>query len=147
YLMFLGDVPDQLAAKTAQGIVDWRRDWCLGQLRLPGCNADLGIRDMTIAEAVEAGAQTMIIGVVNAGGTLPDHWTAQIIEALDAGLDIASGLHMRLGSRPEIRAAAERNGRSLFDVRHSEHVFATGKGTKRTGKRLLTVGTDCSVGK
>jgi uncharacterized NAD-dependent epimerase/dehydratase family protein len=147
YLMFLGDVPDQLAAKTAQGIVDWRRDWCLGQIRLPGCKADLGIPDMTIAEAVAAGARTMIIGVVNAGGTLPDHWTAQIVEALDAGLDIASGLHMRLGSNPEIRAAAERNGRSLFDVRHSDRVFATGKGTKRTGKRLLTVGTDCSVGK
>jgi uncharacterized NAD-dependent epimerase/dehydratase family protein len=145
--MFLGDVPDQLAAKTAQGIVDWRRDWCLGQLRLPGCKADLGIPDMTIADAVAAGAQTMVVGVVNAGGTLPDHWTAQIVEALDAGLDIASGLHVRLGTRPEIRAAAERNGRALFDVRHSERVFATGKGTKRTGKRLLTVGTDCSVGK
>jgi len=147
YFMFLGDVPDQLAAKTAQGIVDWRRDWCLGQLRLHGCKADLGIPDMTIAEAVQAGAQTMIIGVVNAGGTLPDHWTAQITEALDAGLDVASGLHIRLGSRPEIRAAAERNGRSLFDVRQSDRTFATGKGVKRTGKRLLTVGTDCSVGK
>lgn len=147
YLMFLGDVPDQLAAKTAQGIVDWRRDWCLGQLRLPGCNADLGIPDMTIAEAVEAGAQTMVIGVVNAGGTLPDHWTAQITGALDAGLDVASGLHIRLNAKPDIRAAAERNARSLFDVRHSEQAFATGKGTKRTGKRLLTVGTDCSVGK
>ena len=147
YFMFLGDVPDQLAAKTAQGIVDWRRDWCLGQLRLHGCKADLGIPDMTIAEAVQAGAQTMIIGVVNAGGTLPDHWTALITEALDAGLDVASGLHIRLGSRPEIRAAAERNGRSLFDVRQSDRTFATGKGVKRTGKRLLTVGTDCSVGK
>ncbi len=147
YFMFLGDVPDQLAAKTAQGIVDWRRDWCLGQLRLSGCKADLGIPDMTIADAVKAGAQTMVIGVVNAGGTLPDHWIAQITEALDAGLDIASGLHIRLSSRPEIRAAAERNGRSLFDVRQSDRTFATGKGTKRTGKRLLTVGTDCSVGK
>lgn len=37
YLMFLGDVPDQLAAKTAHGIVDWRADWCLGQMRLPNC--------------------------------------------------------------------------------------------------------------
>ena len=68
--MFLGDVPDQLAAKTAQGIVDWRRDWCLGQLRLPGCGADLGIPDMTIDAAAEAGAKTMIIGVANAGGVL-----------------------------------------------------------------------------
>lgn len=147
YLMFLGDVRDQLAAKTAQGIVDWRRGWCVGQLRLPGCKADLGIPDVTIDQAVRAGARTMVVGVVNAGGVLPDHWTRAIVDAIAAGLDIASGLHTRLGSKPEIRAAAERHGRALFDVRHTDRTFATGKGTKRPGLRLLTVGTDCAVGK
>jgi uncharacterized NAD-dependent epimerase/dehydratase family protein len=147
YLMFLGDVPDQLAAKTAHGIVDWRRDWCVGQLRLPGCKADLGIPDMSIAEAAAAGAKTMIVGVANAGGVLPDHWTAEIVTAIEQGMDIASGLHTRLGSKSEIREAAQRHGRSLFDVRQTERTFATGKGNKRPGMRLLTVGTDCSVGK
>ncbi|MGB0087070.1 MAG: N-acetyltransferase DgcN [Rhodomicrobiaceae bacterium] len=147
YLMFLGDVPDQLAAKTAQGIVDWRREWCLGPLRLPGCGADLGLAEMTIEAAAKAGAKTMVIGVANAGGILPDHWTPVIVAAIQAGLDIASGLHMRLGSKLEILAAAERHGRALFDVRHTDQTFATGKGTKRPGLRLLTVGTDCSVGK
>lgn len=147
YLMFLGDVPDQLAAKTAQGIVDWRPEWCLGQLRLPGCKADLGIADMTIAEAIAKGAKTLIVGVANAGGVLPDHWSDTIVAAIDAGMDVASGLHARLASKPAIRAAAERNGRQLTDVRHSHETFATGKGTKRAGLRLLTVGTDCSVGK
>ncbi len=147
YLMFLGDVPDQLAAKTAQGIVDWRREWCLGQLRLPGCKADLGIPDMTIAEAAKQGARTLIVGVANAGGVLPDHWTSVIVAAIEAGMDVASGLHTRLGSKPEIRAAAEKHGKRLTDVRHSTETFATGKGTKRTGYRLLAVGTDCSVGK
>lgn len=147
YLMFLGDVPDQLAAKTAHGIVDWRRDWCLGQLRLPGCKADLNIPDLTIAEAAGKGAKTMIVGVANAGGVLPDHWTAKIVEAIEAGLDIASGLHTRLSSKPEIKAAAEKHGRQLLDVRHSDQRFDTGKGVKRPGLRLLTVGTDCSVGK
>jgi uncharacterized NAD-dependent epimerase/dehydratase family protein len=147
YLMFLGDVPDGLAAKTAQGIVDWRPEWCLGQLRLPGCRADLGIAELAIDEAVGQGARTMVVGVVNAGGVLPDHWTSVIVEALEAGLDVASGLHTRLGSRPEIVAAAERHGRRLFDVRHTDRIFQTGKGTKRSGLRLLTVGTDCSVGK
>ena len=52
YLMFLGDVPDALAAKTAYGVVDWRRDRCVGQLRLPGCRADAGLPDLGIAEAV-----------------------------------------------------------------------------------------------
>ena len=147
YLMFLGDVPDRLAAKTAYGIVDWRPEWCVGQLRLPGCAADLGIPDLTIADGVAKGARTLIVGVVNAGGVLPPHWVATIVAALEAGLDVASGLHTRLGSVPEIAEAAGRHGRSLHDVRHSEERFDTGKGTRRPGRRLLTVGTDCSVGK
>lgn len=147
YLMFLGDVPDALAAKTAYGIVDWRPEWCLGQLRLPGCKADLGIADLTIAEAAAKGARTMIVGVVNAGGVLPDHWVDVIVEAIEAGFDVASGLHTRLASKPAIAEAAERHGRQLFDVRHTDRTFATGKGTKRSGLRLLTVGTDCSAGK
>lgn len=147
YLLFLGDVPDALAAKTALGIVDWRPEWCLGQLRLAGCKADAKIPDMTISEAKAAGVRTMIVGAVNAGGVLPEHWIASIVEALDAGFDVASGLHSRLGDQPAIRAAAERSGGKLHDVRHSTQRFATGKGTKRDGLRLLTVGTDCSVGK
>lgn len=147
YLMFLGDVPDALAAKTAQGIVDWRPEWCLGQLRLPGCKADLGIPDLTIPEAAERGARTMVVGVANAGGFLPGHWVPAIVAAIEAGLDVATGLHIRLRDNPTIREAAERHGRRLFDVRHSEQRFATGKGVKRSGLRLLTVGTDCSVGK
>ncbi|MBZ9935405.1 DUF1611 domain-containing protein [Mesorhizobium sp. BR1-1-16] len=147
YLLFLGDVPDALAAKTALGIVDWRPEWCVGQLRLPGCKADAGVPDMTIAEAKAAGVGTMIVGAVNAGGVLPPYWVDSIVAALDSGLDVASGLHSLLADSPAIRDAAARNGRALHDVRHSSERFATGKGTKRPGKRLLTVGTDCSVGK
>jgi uncharacterized NAD-dependent epimerase/dehydratase family protein len=147
YLLFLGDVQDQLAAKTAQGIVDWRPEWCDGQLRLEGCKADTGLPDMIIAEAVAKGAKTMIVGVANAGGVLPEHWVTEIVAALEAGLDVATGLHRRLSSIPEIAAAAERHGRKLHDVRFSSVSFATGKGTRRQGLRLLTVGTDCSVGK
>jgi uncharacterized NAD-dependent epimerase/dehydratase family protein len=147
YLLFLGDVPDQLAAKTAQGVVDWRPEWCLGQYRLPGCKADCRIPDMTIAQGLEAGARTMVVGVVNAGGVLPEHWVGAIVEALDAGLDVATGLHKRLGSVSAIAQAAARNGRKLHDLRYSDVQFQTGKGTKRPGLRLLTVGTDCSVGK
>ena len=147
YLMFLGDVPDTLAAKTAYGINDWRPEWCVGQLRMEGCAADLGIPDLTLEQAVEKGCRTMVVGVVNAGGVLPDHWVAEIVAGLEAGLDVASGLHVRLGSVPHIAEAAERHGRALHDVRHSSERFPTGKGTKRPGRRLLTVGTDCSVGK
>lgn len=147
YLLFLGDVHDQLSAKTAQGVVDWRPEWCVGQLRLPGCQADCGIADTTIAEAKAKGARTMVVGVVNAGGVLPEHWASAIVEALEAGLDVATGLHRRLGSIPQVAEAARRTGRKLHDVRHTDLTFETGKGVKRPGRRLLTVGTDCSVGK
>jgi D-glutamate N-acetyltransferase len=147
YLLFLGDVPDALAAKTAIGIVDWRKDWCLGQVRLEGCAADTGVPDMSIPDGASAGAKTMIIGAVNAGGLLPDRWIASIVEALDAGMDVASGLHAKLGDIPAIKEAADRNGRQLHDVRHNTMTFSTGKGSKRPGKRILAVGTDCSVGK
>lgn len=147
YLLFLGDAPDQLAVKTAAGIVDWRRDWCVGQLRLPGCKADLGLDDLSIAEARSRGARTLLIGVVNAGGVLPEHWIGPIVEAIEAGMDVASGLHRLLSEEPRLAEAAARHGRRLIDVRHTGQTFATGKGTKRRGRRLLTVGTDCSVGK
>ncbi len=147
YLLFLGDAKDQLGAKTAQGVADWRPDWCLGQLRLEGCNADLGLDDLTIDEAASRGARTMIIGVANAGGFLGPTWTTSIVAALEAGLDIASGLHIKLADVDDIREAAAANGRQLFDVRHPTEKFNTGTGIKRSGKRLLTVGTDCSLGK
>lgn len=147
YLMFLGDVPDALAAKTAYGIKDWRPEWCIGQMRLPGCKADLGIPDLTLAEALAKGCRTLVVGVVNAGGVLPDHWVKEIVAAIEAGFDVASGLHVRLGAVPAIAEAAAKRSSRLHDVRHSSETFPTGKGTPRPGRRLLTVGTDCSVGK
>jgi len=147
YLMFLGDAPDQLAAKTASGIVHWRRDWCLGQFQLPGCKADLGLPDMTIAEAVAAGCRTLVIGVANRGGVIPETWIPTLVGALEAGMDIAAGLHQRVVDIEDVARAAAANGRQLFDVRHPTQTFSVGSGVRRSGKRLLTVGTDCSVGK
>ena len=147
YLVFLGDVPDALAAKTGQGIVDWRPEAVAGQLRLPGCQADLGVTELTVEQAATGGAKTLVIGAVNPGGVLPKAWQRTIIDALDAGLDVASGLHARLSQLPEIVQAAKRHRRRLFDVRHTDRHFHTGSGLARPGKRLLTVGTDCSVGK
>lgn len=147
YLLFLGDARDALAAKTGQGIVDWRPHAVAGQMRLPGCGADLGIAELSIAEAARAGARTFVIGAVNPGGVLPDAWRSHVVEALEAGLDVASGMHVRLADIPGIAKTARRLGRRLFDVRHPLGTFHTASGRKRTGKRLLTVGTDCSVGK
>jgi D-glutamate N-acetyltransferase len=147
YLLFLGDAPDQLAAKTAQGIAQWRPDWCLGQLRLAGCKADLGLPELTLRQAVAEGARTLIVGVANRGGVINEIWLPTLLEALDRGLDLASGLHRKLADVPALADRARMLGRSLFDVRHPSRDFAVGTGARRPGKRLLAVGTDCSIGK
>ncbi|MGP1398041.1 MAG: N-acetyltransferase DgcN [Inquilinaceae bacterium] len=147
YLMFLGDAPDQLAAKVANGVAIWRPDWCLGQLRLDGCAADLGLPDMTLEEAAEAGARTLVIGVANRGGRIAPSWQRSMLRALELGMDIASGLHNKVSALPTVVEAARSHGRRLFDVRHPTQDFEVATGRRRPGKRLLTVGTDCSVGK
>ena len=111
YLMFIGDAPDQLAAKTADGIVFWRPDICLGQLRLPGCKADLRIPDMTIEEAAAKGVKTVIVGTTNRGGVLGEGWEPLLVKALELGMDLASGLHHRLSDIPALRDTAARCGR------------------------------------
>lgn len=147
YLMFLGDAPDQLAAKVANGVRMWRPEWCHAQFRMPGCKADLGLQDMTVAEAAAAGCKTVVVGVANRGGVIPESWVDSLVEAVESGMDVASGLHNKVAAIPRLADAAAANGRRLFDVRHPSRDFDVASGVKRPGKRLLTVGTDCSVGK
>ncbi|MEM8728525.1 MAG: N-acetyltransferase DgcN [Pseudomonadota bacterium] len=147
YLLFLGDAPDQLAAKVAQGIKDWRPENAVGQLRLPGCQADVGLTDMTLADAQAAGAKTLVIGVANRGGVISQAWKKVLIEALETGFDLASGLHNLLRDEADLAAVAQATGQQLHDVRVPSVVYPIANGKKRAGKRVLAVGTDCSVGK
>lgn len=144
YLLFLGDSPH---AKTAQGVRYWRPELCLAQMRYPQSRLDLGLPEMDIDEAVEAGAATLLIGAAPAGGGLPDHWVADLLRALDSGMDIASGLHARLNAIQPLADRAQALGRRLHDVRHPDAAFSIDGFEPRSGRRLLTVGTDCSVGK
>ena len=147
YLLFIGDAPDALAAKVAQGIKDWRPDAAVGQYRMDGCNADMGLPDLDIPAAIAAGAKTLVIGVANRGGVISDAWKTVLLEALEAGMDIASGLHNLLRDEPDLVSAAEKNGCMLHDVRVPSVDYPIASGKPRTGKRCLAVGTDCSVGK
>jgi uncharacterized NAD-dependent epimerase/dehydratase family protein len=147
YLLFVGDVTDELSAKTAFGVRDWRRDDCVGQYRLHDRAVDLGLEDLTPREARARGARTMVIGVANSGGFIPDSWLTGLLAAIEAGLELASGLHQRLADMPAVADAARRAGVALHDVRRPRTSFPVGTGRKRPGKRLLTVGTDCAVGK
>lgn len=147
YLLFLGDAPDSLSAKVAQGIKDWRPENAVGQYRMPGCKADLGLTDMTLAEARAAGARTLVIGVANRGGVISAAWKDVLIEALKMGYDLASGLHNLLGDEESLVKAARESGGTLHDVRVPSVQYPIADGKKRRGKRVLAVGTDCSVGK
>ncbi|MBJ6371814.1 N-acetyltransferase DgcN [Sedimentitalea arenosa] len=147
YLLFLGDAPDQLAAKVAQGIKDWRPENAVGQFRLPGCAADVGLTDMTLVDAKAAGARTLVIGVANRGGVISPAWKEVLIAALEMGFDLASGLHNLLRDEGDLIAAAQTHGGTLHDVRVPTVGYPIANGVKRSGKRVLAVGTDCSVGK
>ncbi|MCW8331418.1 DUF1611 domain-containing protein [Photobacterium sp. SDRW27] len=147
YLVFLGDAEDLLMAKVAKGIAYWRPEKCLAQMRLENAKADLNLPDMSIREAAEAGAKTFILGLAPTGGTLPQQWIPLLIEAMEAGMDIASGLHVHLNDIDDLVMVAKRTGRRLLDVRTPPQTLKCGNGRPRSGKRLLTVGSDCCVGK
>ncbi len=147
YLLFIGDATDQLSIKMARGAADWRPELCVGEYSVDGCTVSTGIEKMDIAQAASQGAKSFILGFANSGGVLDRKWLPYILEALDNGMDIVSGLHDKLSDFPEIVEKATQKQRQLFDIRHPKAEFVTGTGVKRSGKRLLTVGTDCSVGK
>ena len=147
YLLFIGDMRERTYAKTALGLVHWRRELVAGQLRLAPDAVDLGVPDMDIAEAVHAGAGSLVIGVATVGGVIPDAWWDVIRAAACEGLDIVSGLHGRLADNQCLAIDARRSGARLIDVRIPPKGIPVGTGRKRTGKRVLMVGTDCAVGK
>ncbi len=147
YLIYLGDVPDMHHAKTGAGIAYWRPEHCAGQLRLPECPIDLGLPDMTVQDAVDAGVRTVIVGVAPMGGQIPGKWIPQLIELASAGLNIAAGLHTRLSDIADLVVAANKSGAELIDVRVPPAGLPVGSGRPRSGKRVLMIGTDCAVGK
>lgn len=147
YLIFVGDETRITYAKTGRGIADWRRDLCVGQLRLSSDAADLGLPDLSIEAARAAGAQSLIVGTALVGGSLPPAWIDTLSAAARAGMDLVAGLHSRLDSIPELVDAAQAGGVSLVDVRTPPRDLPVGSGEKRSGRRLLTVGTDCALGK
>ncbi|WP_109807500.1 DUF1611 domain-containing protein [Sphingosinithalassobacter portus] len=147
YLLFLGDVRDPEFAKTAFGLRDWATDLCIGEYRVAGCTVSTGLSEMTPAQAHDAGARALVIGVANQGGVINPGWVPALLEALKVGLDLVSGLHARLADMPALVEAAEKYGRQLIDIRTPPPGIPVATGRKRTGKRLLTVGTDCALGK
>ncbi|MEZ5758922.1 MAG: DUF1611 domain-containing protein [Emcibacteraceae bacterium] len=147
YLIFLGEETRKTYAKTGSGIVDWRPELCKGQLNLIENGLDLGLPRLSVEEAAAAGIKSLVIGTASVGGGIPDQWLETFENALLAGLDIVGGVHKKLNDVPRLVEAAKKSGSKLIDVRVPPANIPVGKGRKRTGKRVLMVGTDCAVGK
>lgn len=147
YLVFLGDAALRSDAKTGFGLRDWCAQDVLGECALPAARVSLDLPRMTPSEAATQGAGSIVIGVAPQGGRLPEAWIPTLADALRAGLDVVSGMHTRLERYPELVQAARERQVRLVNVRHSDRDWPVGTGVKRPGRRLLTVGTDCALGK
>ncbi|MDR6989994.1 DUF1611 domain-containing protein [Luteimonas sp. 3794] len=147
YLLFLGDIVEPGYAKTAFGLRDWAPERCIGEFSCPGATVSTGLPLLTPVQARALGARALVIGVANPGGRIPAAWVPALLDALQAGLDLVGGMHARLAGIDVLRNAAIAHGRRLIDVREPPSELPVASGRKRTGKRLLTVGTDCALGK
>jgi hypothetical protein len=147
FVVFMGDIDNPVYGKTGLGLVQWRPEDCLGQIRLPGCSVDAGVADWDVASAHARGARTLIVGSAAVGGRMPDHWVASLCEAARLGIDIVAGLHIPLSSLEGLADAAQAGGAKLVDVRVPPAGIPVGNGRKRSGRRVLMVGTDCATGK
>lgn len=147
YLIFLGDLQDFTLAKTGAGLATWCKDEVIGQYRMAACTVDLGLEELSIEQAARRGCKSLVIGVASVGGGVSEAWIPALVQALQSGLDIVNGLHTDL-RRIEALAKAEQQAKGkIVNVRLSPPDLPIGTARKRAGKRLLTVGTDCAVGK
>lgn len=147
--LFLGDTLDAKAIKTATGLAKWCRDDVVGEYSMldayPSSGVDVPF--MNYEQAVANGAKTLVIGLAPGGGQLPTMWVPELRKAMDAGLNIASGLHERISNKALLATCARRNGVQLFDFRYHPELYPLATGARRSGRRLLTVGHDSNCGK
>lgn len=103
----------------------------------------------TLEEGLARGPDTFLIGVAPRGGRLPDAWRAMVASALEAGLTVVSGLHTFLSEEPDLAAVAERTGSKIVDLRKvpADLPVASRRAAGVDATVVLTVGTDCNVGK
>ncbi len=119
YLLFLGDTTEPGYAKTAFGLRDWAGDRCVGEWSCDGATVTTGLPRLTPKEARARGARALLIGVANTGGVISDSWLPSLIEALESGLDLISGMHTKLNDTPQLKSVAERRGRRLDRCAHA----------------------------
>lgn len=147
------------SAKTAYGVIRYGPDEVVAVLdstragenvssHLPGFDIPI-VASLTEALSFPNPPDALLIGIAPTGGRLPESWRAVIGEAIAAGLDVLSGLHTFVGDDPEFASAAVAHGTTIVDYRRPPERMETAVGRRHgPGKRvILTVGTDCAIGK
>jgi uncharacterized NAD-dependent epimerase/dehydratase family protein len=137
--------------KTARGVLRYGADPVVVVVdsERPGESLD-GVPVVAgVEEALAYVPTTALVGVAPAGGRLPDKWRALLTVALAAGLDLESGMHQFLGDDPELAALAEEKGAEIRDLRRapSDLSVPTGQNLEHGATVVLTVGSDCAIGK
>jgi uncharacterized NAD-dependent epimerase/dehydratase family protein len=116
---------------------------------VPFCLKDVPIV-ATLREAIDRGAEALLVGVAPTGGKLDPSWRAVLLEAIDAGLHIEAGLHTQLSEDPELRRAATRAGVALRDLRAAppDLTVPQGPNSRPASVRVVhSVGSDTVIGK
>lgn len=146
-------------AKTAMGVIRYGSDPIVAVIDstiagrnvsewVPGRDIPI-VPDLAAALALPEPPTALLIGIAPTGGRLPHEWRVTLLHAIRAGLDVLSGLHTFLGDDPQLAAAAREAGVEIVDYRRPPERMETAVGRRhRPGSRvILTVGTDCAIGK
>jgi D-glutamate N-acetyltransferase len=147
-----------LDGKTAVGVLRYRPDEVAAVIdstragRTTEACVGLGGAIPVVADLAGAaahGADTLLIGIAPQGGELPAAWRATVRSAIDRGWDVLSGLHGFLADDPEFAALASARGVGLLDVRRppERRPVAAARAATVDALVVLTVGSDCNVGK
>jgi len=148
----------EIGSKTAMGVIRYGRDVIVAVL--DSTRAGGNVRDVMdegydipivadLTDALPGRPTAILLGTAPAGGKLPPSWRAIVLTAIRAGLDVRSGLHTLLGDDPELAAAASAAGVEIIDYRRppSREEVSSGRSHLPGKKVILTVGTDCALGK
>jgi uncharacterized NAD-dependent epimerase/dehydratase family protein len=158
YLILADGEFGPMTSKTANSVIRYMPECTVGVLDRQ--HAGQTVQDVlgfggaipivaSIRAGLALGPSAVLVGIAPLGGRLPEEWRAWLAEALDAGCDLWSGLHTFLSDDPVLAAKARAGGRSIFDVRQAPKDLTVASGAAKAVEPyvVLTVGTDCNVGK
>jgi len=150
-LLAEGSSADPLYGKTMRGVLRYRREDVAAVLDSTRAGETVdGVPVVgSVAEALPLGATTALVGVVTQGGYFPPAWLELLRSCVEHGLDVENGLHVFLADDPELGALAAEHGVALRDLRRppADLSTATGENLSVAATIVLTVGSDCAIGK